>query len=73
MTFLGLSLPDHGYHAPNERFDWGQAAGGIKTFVKYFDEISRIPRSALGISSGHEGAEKEHHRTIESWLKRRSS
>src|SRR5437660_1390652 len=53
VTFLGLSLPDHGYHAPNERFDWGQAAGGTKTFVKYFDEISRIPRSAasLGISS----------------------
>jgi acetylornithine deacetylase/succinyl-diaminopimelate desuccinylase-like protein len=46
VMFLGLSLPDHGYHAPNERFDWGQAAGGIKTFVKYFDEISRIPRSA---------------------------
>jgi hypothetical protein len=45
VMFLGLSLPDHGYHAPNERFDWGQAAGGIKTFVKYFDEISRIPRS----------------------------
>ena len=54
VTFLGLSLPDHGYHAPNERFDWGQAAGGIKTFVKYFDEISRIPRSApsMGTSSG---------------------
>jgi len=53
VMFLGLSLPDHGYHAPNERFDWGQAAGGIKTFVKYFDEISSIPRSArsLGASS----------------------
>jgi acetylornithine deacetylase/succinyl-diaminopimelate desuccinylase-like protein len=53
VMFLGLSLPDHGYHAPNERFDWGQAAGGIKTFVKYFDQISRIPRSArsLGTSS----------------------
>jgi acetylornithine deacetylase/succinyl-diaminopimelate desuccinylase-like protein len=45
VMFLGLSLPDHGYHAPNERFDWGQAAGGIKTFVKYFDEISRFPRA----------------------------
>jgi acetylornithine deacetylase/succinyl-diaminopimelate desuccinylase-like protein len=43
VTFLGLSLPDHGYHAPNERFDWGQASGGLKAFVKYFDEISRIP------------------------------
>lgn len=43
VMFLGLSLPEHGYHAPNERFDWGQASGGIKAFVKYFDEVSRIP------------------------------
>jgi acetylornithine deacetylase/succinyl-diaminopimelate desuccinylase-like protein len=47
VMFLGLSLPDHGYHAPNERFDWNQAAGGIKTFVKYFDEISRIPKTVV--------------------------
>jgi len=37
IQFVGLSLPDHGYHAPNEYFDWGQAWGGIKTFAKYFD------------------------------------
>ena len=43
VMFLGLSLPDHGYHAPNERFDWGQASRGMKAFVKYFDEISRLP------------------------------
>jgi acetylornithine deacetylase/succinyl-diaminopimelate desuccinylase-like protein len=42
VMFLGLSLPDHGYHAPNERFDWGQASGGMRAFVKYFDELSRI-------------------------------
>ena len=29
VVFLGLSLPEHGYHAPNEFFDWEQAAGGI--------------------------------------------
>jgi acetylornithine deacetylase/succinyl-diaminopimelate desuccinylase-like protein len=46
VMFLGLSLPDHGYHAPNERFDWGQASGGMRAFVKYFDELSRIPRDA---------------------------
>jgi acetylornithine deacetylase/succinyl-diaminopimelate desuccinylase-like protein len=51
IMFLGLSLPDHGYHAPNERFDWGQAAGGMKTFVKYFDELSRIPRTTASLSS----------------------
>ena len=43
VMFLGLSLPEHGYHAPNERFDWGQASGGMKAFVKYFEETSRIP------------------------------
>lgn len=43
VMFLGLSLPEHGYHAPNERFDWGQASGGMKAFVKYFEEVSRIP------------------------------
>jgi acetylornithine deacetylase/succinyl-diaminopimelate desuccinylase-like protein len=43
MVFMGLSLPEHGYHAPNEYFDWGQASGGVKAFVRYFDEIARIP------------------------------
>lgn len=42
ITFLGLSLPEHGYHAINENFDWEQAQGGIKMFIKYFDLISRI-------------------------------
>ncbi len=42
FTFLGLSLPEHGYHAKNENFDWGQAAGGIKMFVKYFEEIAKL-------------------------------
>lgn len=42
IMFLGLSLPEHGYHAPNENFDWGQASGGMKMFVRYFDAVSRI-------------------------------
>ena len=29
IVFMGLSLPHHGYHAPNENYDWGQARGGI--------------------------------------------
>src|SRR5262249_17345826 len=29
IVFLGLSLPEHGYHAINENFDWQQASGGI--------------------------------------------
>jgi acetylornithine deacetylase/succinyl-diaminopimelate desuccinylase-like protein len=46
VMFLGLSLPEHGYHAPNENFDWRQAAGGMVAFAKYFDEVSRLPRPA---------------------------
>ncbi|MGD8377549.1 MAG: M20/M25/M40 family metallo-hydrolase [Acidobacteriota bacterium] len=42
ITFLGLSLPEHGYHAPNEFYDWGQAYGGMKMFVRYFSEVAGI-------------------------------
>jgi hypothetical protein len=44
VVLVGLSLPEHGYHCPNEKYDWGQASGGMKTFVKYFDLISEIGR-----------------------------
>ncbi|PYS95156.1 MAG: peptidase [Acidobacteria bacterium] len=39
---IGLSLPEHGYHAPNENYDWGQASGGIKSFVAYFGKIAGL-------------------------------
>jgi acetylornithine deacetylase/succinyl-diaminopimelate desuccinylase-like protein len=42
VLFLGLSLPEHGYHAPNENYDWQQACGGMVAFAKYFDEIARM-------------------------------
>ena len=42
IVFMGLSLPEHGYHAPNENFDWEQASGGMKMFAKYFETISRV-------------------------------
>jgi len=42
ILFLGLSLPEHGYHAPNEHFDWGQASGGIKAFAQYFAELAAL-------------------------------
>ena len=42
IVMMGLSLPEHGYHCPNEYFDWGQAHGGIKAFVRYFEEISTL-------------------------------
>jgi acetylornithine deacetylase/succinyl-diaminopimelate desuccinylase-like protein len=41
IVFMGLSLPEHGYHAPNENYDWGQAAGGMAAFAKFFEEVSR--------------------------------
>jgi acetylornithine deacetylase/succinyl-diaminopimelate desuccinylase-like protein len=40
VHFLGLSLPEHGYHAPNENFDWPQAEGGIASFARYFELIA---------------------------------
>ncbi len=43
ILFLGLSLPEHGYHAPNEYFDWGQASGGMKAFAAYFEELAKMP------------------------------
>ena len=42
--FLGLSLPEHGYHAINENFDWSQSSGGIKMFVAYFKALAKLPR-----------------------------
>jgi acetylornithine deacetylase/succinyl-diaminopimelate desuccinylase-like protein len=40
VFFLGLSLPEHGYHAPNENFDWQQAEGGMAAFAKYFQNVA---------------------------------
>lgn len=42
IVFLGLSLPEHGYHAINENFDWQQASGGMAMFVDYFERLSQI-------------------------------
>ena len=44
VYFLGLSLPEHGYHAPNENFDWRQASGGMIAFARYFEQIAAMPR-----------------------------
>ena len=42
ILFIGLSLPEHGYHAPNEYYDWGQASGGMKSFAHYFSELAKM-------------------------------
>ena len=48
ILFMGLSLPEHGYHAPNEHFDWGQASGGMRAFAAYFDELAKLGRKESG-------------------------
>ncbi|MNK58910.1 Beta-Ala-Xaa dipeptidase [compost metagenome] len=42
IMFIGLSLPEHGYHAPNENFDWGMAEGGMKAFMHYFRQVAAL-------------------------------
>ena len=42
IVFMGLSLPDHGYHAPNENYDWGQGGGGMVAFAKFFEQVAGI-------------------------------
>jgi acetylornithine deacetylase/succinyl-diaminopimelate desuccinylase-like protein len=46
VVFLGLSLPEHGYHAPNENYDWAQAQGGMVAFARLLEEAARLPRDA---------------------------
>ncbi len=48
IAFMGLSLPEHGYHAPNENYDWGQASGGVVAFAKYFEEVAALPKGRAG-------------------------
>ena len=38
VGFLDLSMPDHGYHAPNENFEWAQAQGGMAAFARLVEE-----------------------------------
>jgi acetylornithine deacetylase/succinyl-diaminopimelate desuccinylase-like protein len=42
VLFLGISLPEHGYHAPNENFDWGQASRGMAAFARYFERVAAM-------------------------------
>jgi acetylornithine deacetylase/succinyl-diaminopimelate desuccinylase-like protein len=45
ILFLGLSLPEHGYHAINENFDWQQASGGMVMFLEYFKRLLDVKLS----------------------------
>lgn len=44
IVFIGMSLPEHGYHEPDENYDWGQAAGGMKTFAQYMLQLTKLPQ-----------------------------
>jgi len=56
VVFLGLSLPEHGYHAPNENYDWEQASGGMIAFAKYFEEVALLGRAAGAAKSASPAA-----------------
>jgi len=42
VVLLGLSLPEHGYHAVNENFDWVQASRGMEMFCRYFARLADL-------------------------------
>jgi len=44
VVLLGLSLPEHGYHAIDENFDWGQAGQGMEMFCRYFHKLADLSR-----------------------------
>jgi acetylornithine deacetylase/succinyl-diaminopimelate desuccinylase-like protein len=48
VFFLGLSLPEHGYHAPNENYDWQQAQGGMAAFATYFQKVAAMGKGRHG-------------------------
>src|SRR3569623_152803 len=48
VIFMGLSLPEHGYHAINENYDWGQASGGMEMFCRYFHELAALCKKPAG-------------------------
>jgi acetylornithine deacetylase/succinyl-diaminopimelate desuccinylase-like protein len=50
ILFMSLSLPEHGYHAPNEYFDWGQASGGMTAFAHYFSELAKMGKQGGDLS-----------------------
>lgn len=58
ILFMGLSLPEHGYHAPNEYFDWSQASGGMQAFAHYFSDLARMGKGTWAESRRKKGAVK---------------
>ena len=61
VVFMGLSLPEHGYHAINENYDWGQASGGMAMFYRYFQELGNIDPDAKSSGSTVRGTLRGSH------------
>ena len=40
VLFMGLSLPEDGYHGPDESFAWDQLAGGAKAYVRLLENLA---------------------------------
>jgi len=44
VAIMAEVLPEHGYHAPNEFFDWTQARRGVELYASWFEELERLKR-----------------------------
>jgi acetylornithine deacetylase/succinyl-diaminopimelate desuccinylase-like protein len=53
VLFLDLSLPEHGYHAANEYFEWRQASRGMVAFARFFGELAGPDGALAGARSSH--------------------
>jgi len=42
VVLVGVGLPDDRIHAPNERFDLGQYACGVRTIARLWDELPPV-------------------------------
>ena len=59
VVFMGLSLPEHGYHSPNENYDWEQAEGGMIAFAKYFAEVAALGKAPATAGAASRRARKK--------------
>ncbi len=44
VVLLGFTPPDGNFHAPNEWMDLRNFEGGVRTMVRYWDELARLRR-----------------------------
>jgi acetylornithine deacetylase/succinyl-diaminopimelate desuccinylase-like protein len=43
VVLLGFTPPDGNFHAPNEWMDLANFEGGVRTMVRYWDELAKLP------------------------------